>query len=158
MKRVVTGHDQNGKSAVVAAGMAPRGVSADNGIRIDFGWQTVAAPALLGAREDLALAMSTFVPAATGTTFVLVEFPGNTQSGMHATDSIDYVTVVSGEVWLVLEDGSETLLQPGDTVIQNGTQHDWHNRRTEPCLLAAVLVGAARQDEVPSSKEGKEAE
>ena len=37
--------------------------------------------------------------------------------------------------------GDETLLKPGDTLIQRGTVHTWRNRGTEPCVMAAVLVG-----------------
>src|SRR5438270_4341248 len=41
--------------------------------------------------------------------------PGN--PGMHATDSVDYVLVLDGAIWLDLDDGKMTRLGPGDTVI-----------------------------------------
>lgn len=62
--------------------------------------------------------------------------------GMHTTDTIDYEIVISGEVWLELDDGQEVRLKPGDTVIQNGTRHAWRNRTSEPCVLAVTLIGA----------------
>ena len=65
---------------------------------------------------------------------------------LHATDSIDYIVVVSGEIVLELDDGATTQLSPGDVVIQNGTAHAWHNTGEEPAILAAVLVGARRSD------------
>jgi uncharacterized cupin superfamily protein len=65
---------------------------------------------------------------------------------MHTTDTVDYVTILSGEIWLVLDDGAEVHLEPGDCVVQNGTQHAWHNRNPEPCVLVTVMVGAERQD------------
>ena len=40
--------------------------------------------------------------------------------GMHTTDTIDFEVVLSGEVVLELDDGAETVLRPGDTVVQNG--------------------------------------
>jgi len=52
--------------------------------------------------------------------------------------------VLSGEVWLELDDGAEVHLRPGDCVIQNGTRHAWRNRSTEPCVIAVALVGAVR--------------
>jgi len=64
--------------------------------------------------------------------------------GMHTTDTIDYVVVVSGEVWLELDDNQEVCLQAGDFVVQQGTRHAWRNRGDEPCVLAAVMVGAKR--------------
>jgi mannose-6-phosphate isomerase-like protein (cupin superfamily) len=50
-----------------------------------------------------------------------------------------------GEIWLILDDGAEVHLTPGDCVVQNGTQHAWHNRISEPCVMAGVTVGAKRQ-------------
>jgi mannose-6-phosphate isomerase-like protein (cupin superfamily) len=43
--------------------------------------------------------------------------------------------VLSGEVYLELDDGADVLLKPGDCVIQNGTRHAWHNRSSEDWLL-----------------------
>jgi mannose-6-phosphate isomerase-like protein (cupin superfamily) len=64
--------------------------------------------------------------------------------GMHTTDTIDFEVVLSGEVILELDDGAEKVLRPGDTVVQNGTRHRWGNRGTEPAVLALVLIGAHR--------------
>jgi mannose-6-phosphate isomerase-like protein (cupin superfamily) len=65
--------------------------------------------------------------------------------GMHRTDTIDYEIVISGEVWLELDDGQEVHLKPGDTVVQNGTRHAWRNKSSEPCVLAVTLIGARPQ-------------
>lgn len=65
------------------------------------------------------------------------------EGGWHATDSIDYIIVVSGEIWCELEEG-EVHLRPGDVLIQTGTNHAWHNHGTEPALVYAVAVGAPR--------------
>jgi mannose-6-phosphate isomerase-like protein (cupin superfamily) len=64
--------------------------------------------------------------------------------GMHTTDTIDFEVVLSGEVVLELDDGAEKVLRTGDTVVQNGTRHRWHNRSTEPATLAVFIVGAHR--------------
>ncbi|WP_329059472.1 cupin domain-containing protein [Amycolatopsis sp. NBC_01480] len=64
--------------------------------------------------------------------------------GMHRTDSLDYVLVLSGEVTLELDDGEQTVLRAGDVVVQNGTRHAWHNHGTEPCTIAGVAIGADR--------------
>ena len=69
--------------------------------------------------------------------------------GMHITDTIDYVYVISGEVGLELDDG-EVQLKPGDTVVQRGTWHAWRNHTEEPCWVAAVLIGAERTDKAKS--------
>ena len=65
--------------------------------------------------------------------------------GMHTTDTIDYVVVLSGETWLELDHGERLLVRAGDTVVQNGTRHAWRNTSEEPCVMAVALVGATRQ-------------
>ena len=65
-------------------------------------------------------------------------------TGMHTTNTIDFEYVISGEVWLELDDGVEIHLRPGDTVVQNGTRHAWHNKGTAPCRLVVCTVGAHR--------------
>ena len=65
--------------------------------------------------------------------------------GMHTTDTIDFEYVLSGEVWLELDDGVEVHLRAGDTVVQNGTRHAWRNKSSEPCQMVLVLIGAHRK-------------
>jgi mannose-6-phosphate isomerase-like protein (cupin superfamily) len=62
--------------------------------------------------------------------------------GMHTTATVDFEVVLAGEVVLELDGGAEVTLHPGDTVVQNGTRHRWHNRGTEPAHLAVFIVGA----------------
>ena len=63
------------------------------------------------------------------------------QDGMHRTPTLDLICVLSGEIWLELDDG-EIHLRPGDCVVQNGTRHAWRNRSDAPCSMAIVLLGA----------------
>lgn len=62
--------------------------------------------------------------------------------GMHRTDTVDYVVIVSGEVALELDDGQTVELSAGDCVVQNGTRHAWRSISSEPCVMAVALVGA----------------
>jgi hypothetical protein len=64
--------------------------------------------------------------------------------GMHTTDTVDIDVVISGEVWLELDDGKEIHLVAGDSVVQNGTRHAWHNRTSDPAVIFVTLLGAAR--------------
>jgi quercetin dioxygenase-like cupin family protein len=63
---------------------------------------------------------------------------------MHTTDTVDYVVVLSGETWLELDNGERVLVRAGETVVQNGTRHAWHNAGEAPCVMAVALVGATR--------------
>ncbi|MCB0011696.1 MAG: hypothetical protein KDE34_07340, partial [Anaerolineales bacterium] len=64
---------------------------------------------------------------------------------LHLTDSTDYGILISGNVWLVMEDGSEVELQPGDCVIQTGGLHAWENRGDTTSTMYFVMVGAERK-------------
>ena len=64
--------------------------------------------------------------------------------GMHTTDTIDYIVVMSGEVDLELDDGETVHLVAGDCVVQRGTRHAWRNAGTVPFVAAAVMVGGTR--------------
>ncbi len=63
---------------------------------------------------------------------------------MHRTDTLDCITCVIGEIYLVT-DVEEVLMRPGDTVIIRGTNHAWSNRSDEPCLLVGTMVHALTQ-------------
>lgn len=58
---------------------------------------------------------------------------------MHRTKSVDYGIVISGEIYLVLDD-REVLMRPGDVCIQRGTNHAWSNRSETNCIMAFVLI------------------
>lgn len=99
-------------------------------------------PAASAMRED-------FDPAAAGEEFfqlqpemAAVQEPDC--PGMHRTESIDYVIVVDGEIWLGLDDQEEVRLEARDVVIQKGTRHAWRNKSESVATLAVVLVGAQR--------------
>jgi mannose-6-phosphate isomerase-like protein (cupin superfamily) len=62
--------------------------------------------------------------------------------GMHVHDTLDIVTVVSGELHIVLETG-ETLLRQGDSVIVRGVVHSWSNKTDEPVVLTSLMMGAS---------------
>jgi len=72
----------------------------------------------------------------------LVEVLEPDNPGMHATDSVDYGIVLSGELELELDDGETTTVRPGTVVIQRGTRHAWRNRTDEPARVTFVLIGA----------------
>jgi mannose-6-phosphate isomerase-like protein (cupin superfamily) len=38
--------------------------------------------------------------------------------GMHSSDTIDFIYVISGEIWMTLDDGTEVHLRPGETLVR----------------------------------------
>ncbi len=61
--------------------------------------------------------------------------------GFHATDTVDYAIGLEGEVWAVLDE-AETLMRPGDVLIQRGTYHAWSNRSDRVARMLFVLLDA----------------
>ena len=62
--------------------------------------------------------------------------------GMHTTATIDYGVVLSGQAVLELDDGASITLNAGDTYIQNGTRHRWSNPGDVPAVIAVTFIGA----------------
>ena len=59
---------------------------------------------------------------------------------MHRTQSLDFGIVLEGSMVMILDDGSETLMQRGDVAVQRGTMHAWRNpSRTEWSRMQFVL-------------------
>lgn len=169
IRRVVTGHDGQGRSVFLSDGPSPHVLTLPG--RADFAltnlWVTDAAPASNEGNADAAARPVVLEPPASGTIFRVVEFPpekaggafdrkaafvamgaahamdpdGSRHPGMHKTDTVDYAIVLSGEIHALMDDG-ETLLRTGDCLIQRGTNHAWSNRSDAPCLVAFILVSA----------------
>jgi len=64
---------------------------------------------------------------------------GSSHAHMHRTETVDYGILISGEIWLVMDEG-EVKLNPGDICIQRGTNHAWSNRGDVPARLVFILL------------------
>jgi len=170
IRRVVTGHDAQGRSIIQSDGpaasvkeMAPT----FPGLALTDLWETTASPASNAGSADAADRPVHLEPTRNGSIFRMVEFPpdstrpthadakkgfeaigaghaqaaGHADAMMHRTATVDYAVVVKGEIYAVMEKG-ETLLKAGDVLVQRGTNHSWSVRGKEPCLVAFILVGA----------------
>jgi mannose-6-phosphate isomerase-like protein (cupin superfamily) len=89
-----------------------------------------------------------YAPAPGGSQFLVWQLPpdeiGRNPAGMHATDTVDYVIVLSGSVTQLLDSGEHVHLSAGDCLVQGGNAHEWSNQSGQPCVMAVVMVGAAR--------------
>jgi quercetin dioxygenase-like cupin family protein len=166
-RRVVTGVDLDGKSTIITDQPAQARVRRPDGSVVMDLWRVEGLPARVdddGSLIDevspppgggLVVKVSTIPPNgeidAEAYSEALREAYGeqsttadpNAIPGMHQTDTVDVVTLISGELYAVLEAG-ETLLRPGDTIVQRGTMHAWHNRSDEPATLVSVMMAASR--------------
>jgi hypothetical protein len=65
------------------------------------------------------------------------------EPSLHRTRTLDFAVVLDGEVWLEVDDGVQTRLAAGDTVVQIAGRHGWHNKTSRPATVAVVLTDAA---------------
>ena len=141
VRRVVTGHDASGKAVVKIDEVSKNVISNRPGASACVVWTTDSIPADNSGEGDAALKkVGTTLPG--GTVFRVVEFSPGVSPRVHRTDSIDYAVVISGEIDMELEKGSEVHLKAGDVLVQRGTVHNWINRGKVPCVIAFALVDA----------------
>jgi quercetin dioxygenase-like cupin family protein len=142
-RRVVTGHDPRGVSVFIDDGPPPMVRTAADGALFYEIWSTAATPTPISAIEpDPTQGPLSVPPPPGGTKIRINEFPPGVVSPDHRTQSVDYGIVLDGEVVLVL-DGEETVLRPGDVVVQRGTRHRWENRTDRTARMAFVLIDCA---------------
>ena len=155
IRRVVTGHDESGKSIVLSDGTPPQHHPMQGpSVGADFFemWsvpQPVPQLTSTEAREPNERAF-TIMPAAGHLLRVIDIYPpsqGGKRTVMHRTKTLDYVVVIEGEVVLVLDD-SEVTLKKSDVVIQRGTDHAWENRSDKVARMAFFHIDAQFSEEL----------
>ncbi len=170
IRRVVTGHDKDGKAIVLKDGHAENVFVLESaGFTATLLWIADETPADLSGNADAAERETGVAPPPSGSIFRTVEFPpvsGPIDAAklaeemgiprdtsnlrhpfMHRTQSIDYATILSGTITMMLDE-EDVELQAGDVVVQRGTDHAWVNNGTEPCIIAFVLIGAKKPPEL----------
>ncbi len=168
MRRIITGHNQHGKSIVTLDGPPARSIGEDVGGLFEL-WNTdgsdiISTDKIDRADEDILLS-----PPSGGTKFryfqinplpeglpeaMMQEIAADAfekigaahyrvdttkHPAMHKTETIDYIILLKGDVTLILDE-EEIDLKPFDVVVQRGTNHAWVNNGSEPALLIAVLI------------------
>jgi mannose-6-phosphate isomerase-like protein (cupin superfamily) len=173
VRRVVTGQAANGKSVFVSdEEIGPITLQLAPGLKFYWLWGADETPKL--PTDGRPLAQDRYFPLAGGFRWMICTLPPESvgpqqpldiqalrnevaenlpglldvlepdHPGMHTTDTVDVVVILSGQYTLELDDGAEVTLGPGDTVVQNGTRHASHNRGDVPVVIAFGLIGAQR--------------
>lgn len=164
IRRIVTGHDADGKSTVID----DRPVAEGGAGNFDV-WMSDPQ----SKEEDVAAALAAqpFYPRSTGSFFRIFRIPPSDPAlatteieafaetmfasfgisdcridtsrhpMMHRTPTIDYIVLLSGSISLLLDTGEPVCLKPFDVVVQRATNHAWINTGTVDALLMAVLNG-----------------
>ena len=168
MRRVITGHDKNGKSIVVLDGPPARSIGEDVGGLFEL-WNTDGNTINTQDCIDRADDEIILSPPSNGSKFRYFQINPTPEGipmdimqdiaadafdkigaahhridttkhpAMHKTETIDYIILLKGDVTLIL-DQEEVDIKPFDVVVQRGTNHAWVNNGSDPALLIAVLI------------------
>ncbi|MGB8121656.1 MAG: cupin domain-containing protein [Pseudolabrys sp.] len=129
IRRVVTGHDDQGRAKVMIDETVKNVVSQRPGALYSVIWSSEGFPINNDAELDPS-GKKIGTTISDGTVFRIVSFGPGVAPRNHRTDSIDYAVVMSGE------------LRAGDVLVQRGTIHNWINKGSEACVIAFVLISA----------------
>ena len=145
VRRIVTGHDPNGRAVVTMDGPAPNRQVRPHGTVSTLIWGSDETPAEIGSAEDFGARDNVIQPPSMGSWLRVVDFPPGTPGRMHRIDSLDYVVCMAGAIDMELDDGATVHMEAGDVMIQQGTNHSWINRGNETCRIAFALLDAKRK-------------
>jgi quercetin dioxygenase-like cupin family protein len=147
-RRIVTGHDASGKSVILSDTPSPKTTDIGTAAFHEI-WVTEGTPVQIPADESEPTERPIRVgPPANGVMIRFTDMEPGAESPMHRTETLDVGIVLEGETWLLLDDGSETRVGPGDAVVQRGTNHAWANRSDRPVRMVFVLVDGTITDEL----------
>jgi quercetin dioxygenase-like cupin family protein len=140
IRRVVTGHDAQGRAKVLIDEQVKNVFSPRPGAAYSVIWSSEGFPVDNDGSEDPSeKKIGTTIE--NGTVFRIVSFGPGVSPRNHRTDSVDYAVVMSGEIDMEL-DGETVHLKAGDVLVQRGTIHNWVNNGSVPCVIAFTLVSA----------------
>ena len=174
MRRIITGHNQDGKSIITIDGPPACSIGEEVGGLFEI-WNTDGE--VIDSTDEVDRGNSAIIlsPPVGGTKFryfqinptpegvpwdVLQDLAADAfdrigaahhridtskHPAMHKTETIDYIILLNGDVSLLLDE-EEVRLEPFDTVVQRGTNHAWVNHGDEPALLIAVLIDSEIKD------------
>jgi uncharacterized cupin superfamily protein len=172
VRRVVTGHTQDGKSCFIFDDAAPHvHQRSPHSTQVTEIWDTSSTPADNRGAEDPTLRPYRLPPPKNGSVFRVITYPPDAErlialrdehasledDGSGRAAALDrsnarhpgFHKTNSIDYAIILEgeihalmDEGEVLLKAGDVLVQRGTNHAWSNRSTAPARIAFVLIDA----------------
>jgi mannose-6-phosphate isomerase-like protein (cupin superfamily) len=173
LRRVVTGHDAEGRAVFVSDGTPPNTLVSPAGFAVsdvlwlngppksaDDGEERDGTFDLEPPQGGMSVRIISFPPvpddAPEAEKWIRVATDDPARPGMHETDTLDFMVVLDGEIVLGLDDGEHHLAQ-GDCVIQRGNAHRWRVVGDRPCTYAVAMLRPDPSAGEPASIEGPRA-
>jgi mannose-6-phosphate isomerase-like protein (cupin superfamily) len=167
-RRLITGEDENGKSYFVEDANTPVRHTSHANTKCDI-WRASGVPVSVHDMDGMEDRLVHTSPDKGGFVYRLVTFRPDSEwdasegfgdangplrgmvpaeeadgiVGLHYTETVDILTVLSGELTSRMQHG-EKVLRAGDTIVQRGTKHMWYNRTNELSTAVVLMVSATR--------------
>jgi quercetin dioxygenase-like cupin family protein len=137
-RRVVTGLNAEGQSCVLIDGpLVTLGGGGGN-----LAWRTEGLPADNSGTTDCPAGTFGFdLMHSGGSMFMVMEFGPDSPAFWHATDTLEYVAMLAGEIVFETETG-EVTLKAGDVLVDRGIVHSWRNDSGQPARAAITILPA----------------
>jgi hypothetical protein len=169
-RRIVTGHDSEGRATIVSDGPPPAEfpIRSVPGLLFHEVWRTSESPAPIDNCADPTLVPLSLLPAPRGSVIRVLDIP---PGSVHETDAgaaaesfaemgashtvksqgtashpfMHRTQTIDYGILLsgeiwLIVDTGEVTLRPGDIVVQRGTSHAWSNRSDKPARLIFILL------------------
>lgn len=155
--RVIVTGNKNGHDTIIQDDLAQKILTHDAGFTISDIWATSEIPVKKFDSAEIfdnlfpqlhkggTLFRYVSIPPDSETKKFFPDLPGQPHPLMHKTQTLDYIIILSGQLYLIMED-TETELNPGDIVIQCATNHAWSNRTEQPCIQLAIILDAQQEN------------
>lgn len=144
IRRIVTGHTTSNVTAVLMDGPAENTKSSRPGTTSTLIWSSDTMPIDIAVGqdvEDMGARITGTQPPPNGTRFIVMEFAPGEVGRMHRTETIDYISVLEGEIEMDMDEQT-VRMKAGDIMVQRGTNHAWMNRSDKRARISIVLVDA----------------
>lgn len=136
MRRLLTGVNDEGRSCVLEeAEISP--TEAVPGIALEMLFATTESPPPArpeGYGDFLSLGVDPGL-----CRWMIIDWAPNHSWAMHHTDTVDFDTVLSGSVELILATGAHKL-EPGDCAVITGVDHAW-KAGPDGCRVSIITLG-----------------
>lgn len=137
-RRVIVGVSDSGASAVIADERDLPATRLPNGILLQELWQQRTIPAGPNDRPEPEWMLGPAAPSE-GAAVRILTVPAASGDAPDATDlhtdlSLHVITMLNGELIVLLEDG-EVALGAGDSIVLRGSMHDLRNEQPQPATF-----------------------
>ncbi|CAG8973477.1 hypothetical protein HYALB_00011072 [Hymenoscyphus albidus] len=142
IKRYITTHDANGEGVFLPSDSGDHHALMGNGRGVySIIYTTKEAQIDLNDDADLKFAKEPpglHVP--NGTLVRMIDFAPGIESPIHRAMSLDYGTVIEGELEVELDSGEKRIMRRGDVLVNRNALHTWRNTSPDKCARALFIL------------------